>query len=514
MGATTVAEEAAIGAGGPAHGGLVDTLVSDATHYPGALPETSPWAPGEPADPVICECLQVRLGTLEACIRRGCTTQEDLARETGATTVCGGCEFRVAEMVGRPSGTPAQILEVRELLPTVRSIRFAADPARAAPVVQPGQHVIVSALIDEAWVSRPYTLTSLPGHPIREITVRREPGGVLSSWLFERRPGESHPIRVTAPQGSFCMDLGRREPIVFLAAGIGVTPAIALARAYASRGGHLVHIDYSVREPDGFAFGEELRKLAAWCDGLSVKFRVSSRGERLTAEEVRELRWRFPRGSFYICGPASYQEAVQAHLAAACVEEDRIRVETFTPLRRPPEHPSAEPPAVVAKAKRRFPNARSQAVGLVLLLLYLAQGTFGWDWPWLQSLQTEEGYRRWSGAVLLCFIGFQWALPILRLRETSDFRAVKFAYRWHRWAGALSPVFFYAHASWLGYGYLFALAAVYLSNVGIGLWDKTIIQDIALRERYVRIWLVPHVALACLTVGLTLFHLWVVFAYQ
>src|SRR5690606_10218218 len=95
-----------------------------------------------------------------------------------------------------------------------------------------------------------------------------------------------------------------------------------------------------------------------------------------------------------------------------------------------------------------------------------------------------------------------------------DFKAIRLAYRCHRWAGALSPLLFSAHASWLGVRYLVALASVYLANVGVGALDKTIVPDLALRDRYVRPWMVTHVALACLLVGLTLFHLFVVFAYQ
>lgn len=513
---TTAAHEAAKRTLSSADGASTDTLVADRGSDFVDIHGSSLFDSGEPGESVVCECLQVRLATLQGCMDRGCTTQEDLARETGVTTICGGCEPRVAQLIGRPSGYPAEIVEIREILPTVRSFRFAADPGHTPAVVYPGQHVIISAFIDGAWVSRPYTLTSPPKHRVQEITVKLEQGGILSHWLFERRPGDSEKVQITPPQGNFCIDLDRREPIVFLAAGIGITPAISLARTFASRGGHLVHIDYTARHPEGFAFEEELRELGTWCESITTNFRVSSHGERLTEEEVRELRWRFPRGRFYVCGPKSYQNSVQAHLAAARVDPSRIHVETFVPLRSPQQGavPDGHNSAEKRTAAGRYPNAGSQVTGLILLLLYVAQGLAGWEWPWMEALQANETYRRWSGGLLLALIALQWTLPILRVSVTKDFRAVKFAYRWHRWAGALSPVLFYAHATWLGFGYLLALASVYLVNVGIGLWDKTLIQDLALRERYVRIWLVPHVALACLTVGLTLFHIYVVFAYQ
>src|SRR5690606_12289796 len=101
----------------------------------------------------------------------------------------------------------------------------------------PGQHVVVSAFIEGEWISRPYTLTSPAGlRRYQEFTVKLEPGGVLSNWLFERRPGDFHSIRVTPPRGTFLIDVARTEPIVFFAAGIGITPAMAVVRTLAAQG--------------------------------------------------------------------------------------------------------------------------------------------------------------------------------------------------------------------------------------------------------------------------------------
>jgi hypothetical protein len=46
------------------------------------------------------------------------------------------------------------------------------------------------------------------------------------------------------------------------------------------------------------------------------------------------------------------------------------------------------------------------------------------------------------------------------------------------------------------------------------LCDQTIFSDRTVRDRYARVWLVPHVVLACVTVALTMFHVFVVFAYK
>jgi ferredoxin-NADP reductase len=458
-------------------------------------------------DGIVCHCLQVSLETLRARMRAGATTQEDLARETGVTTVCGGCVPRVAELVGSGTGNLTHIIEVREILPTVRSFRFApADPRQRLTPALPGQHVVVSALIDGVWVSRPYTLTEAAGERnVQEITVKLEPKGKVSRWLFRQKPGDFHQILVTPPRGGFHVDLGRSEPIVFFAGGIGITPAISALRTLRAEGGNcLIHIDYSARERQGFAFREELEAIARADSGISINFRATDRARRLNAEDVAMCRWRFPRGRYLICGPESYQQAVRRYLAKAGIDDRRIHVEVFTSA------PRQTARASLTQVNRA--NTGARAVGLVLLTIYLAQGLFHWEWPWLTALQEVETYRRWSGAFLLLFIASQWALPVLRLRERLA--AASVAYRWHRWIGSIAPVFFYLHASWVGFGYLLALGSVYLANVLVGLTDKSLIAQTTLRERYGRVWLPLHVALACLTVGLTLFHIVVVFAYR
>src|SRR5688500_12429197 len=69
------------------------------------------------ADDIVCQCLQVTRGTLETCIRSGCSSQEDLARETGVTTACGGCRPAIAQLLGERSGCLVRIIEVREIQP-------------------------------------------------------------------------------------------------------------------------------------------------------------------------------------------------------------------------------------------------------------------------------------------------------------------------------------------------------------------------------------------------------------
>jgi ferredoxin-NADP reductase len=454
------------------------------------------------------------MGTLATCIQRGCTTVEALAKETGATTVCGACTPRVAAMVGVKVDVPARVEKVLEVTPSIRSFRMvpvetdgeegagdgAPDPEIMGPAL-PGQHIVVSARIDGEWVSRPYTLTSpADERAYREITVRRDPDGRFSRWLFDHRRDDDE-LRISKPRGEFFVRPDESGPLVFLVGGIGCTPALGTVRSLATDARNLrIHIDYSVRTVDDIAYRSELELIASTHPNVTVRFRVDGDGDPLGPSAIARYLDELRGAQFLICGPKGYEECARNLLPEAQVPSDRVRVETFTPA----------PRVILAPRSRRDDMIR--AIGATLLLGYVVQALMGLNWPWLGNLQADETYRRWSGATLSLFLLAQLVLPALRLRER--FRAAARAYPWHRWLGALAPLFFYAHAQRPGFGYLFVLGVVYLLNTGIGLADKTIVRDPKRRERYGLIWLIPHVALSLLIVGLVFFHLFVVFAYK
>ncbi|MBK8972210.1 MAG: NAD(P)/FAD-dependent oxidoreductase [Hahellaceae bacterium] len=73
----------------------------------------SPWAleptenPAEwPASTVVCQCMQVSKDSLTGALGAGCNSVEQLSRQTGAGTVCGGCRPLLDELVSTVSGTP------------------------------------------------------------------------------------------------------------------------------------------------------------------------------------------------------------------------------------------------------------------------------------------------------------------------------------------------------------------------------------------------------------------------
>jgi nitrite reductase (NADH) large subunit len=56
------------------------------------------------AQAVVCNCVGVRRGALSQACAEGCITVEQLARKTGASTVCGSCKPLLAQLADAPGG--------------------------------------------------------------------------------------------------------------------------------------------------------------------------------------------------------------------------------------------------------------------------------------------------------------------------------------------------------------------------------------------------------------------------
>lgn len=304
---------------------------------------------------VVCTCVQVDRGALRRAIAGGCRRVEELQERTSCGTVCGGCVPAVLEMLGRADWTAVTIETERTVAPGIRSLRLKPSDGPAARA-RPGQHIVVEAQIGGRWVRRPYTLSSPRGETEGyEITVKREPHGTFSRWLFDHRQPESA-VRVSRPQGDYFWEPDG-APVVCLVAGIGVTPALAICRTIAGEGlPHTLHIDYSARSAADFACAEELRAAAAGHPNIHLSLRETARDGRLQPRDVEALVRRYSDAWFFLCGPPGYLEAVAGYLAASGVPRERIRIEVFTHAGDPPVAPRRRPagaPAADAVAPER-----------------------------------------------------------------------------------------------------------------------------------------------------------------
>ncbi len=177
------------------------------------------------------------------------------------------------------------------------------------------------------WASHPFSLSAAPdGHSLR-ITVK----GVGD---FTGRIGEiASGTRVVAegPFGVFTDVVRRRERVLFIAGGIGITPIRAMVEE-ATRAVDVALIYRVVREDD-LVFRHELDALAR-ARGIALYYVVGDhRGpegaHRLSPEHLRELVPDIATREVYICGPPAMMRAAEHNVRRAGTPPASIHTERF-----------------------------------------------------------------------------------------------------------------------------------------------------------------------------------------
>ncbi|PRQ11265.1 phenylacetate-CoA oxygenase/reductase subunit PaaK [Corynebacterium sp. 13CS0277] len=222
----------------------------------------------------------------------------------------------------------------------------------------PGQYVALRATIDGQEVRRSYSLCDRPGPGILRVAVKKTPGGVFSTWVNDTLE-EGMTIDVMNPQGAFtskvhvtgmndpekvAQDAGAGATLVAFAAGSGITPMMAIARAV------LAHDDdstfelvYANKGAGDVMFAEEIGDLK---DAYPTRFAVHhvlSRESRVNPlfsgridEEKLTLLLDRVIGSpadvdeWLLCGPFQLVQLCRDILAERGVAPEAIRYELFS----------------------------------------------------------------------------------------------------------------------------------------------------------------------------------------
>ncbi|MFJ3486006.1 pyridoxamine 5'-phosphate oxidase family protein [Pseudomonas sp. NPDC090202] len=244
------------------------------------------------------------------------------------------------------SWRPYRVIDIVDESETIRSFHLLPDDGVGVPTRLAGQHLPIRITLaghDKPLV-RTYTLSGAPTDDVLRISVKRE--GLVSSHLHDHiEIGDL--IEARAPAGVFTVDPSVRRSVVLLAAGVGVTPALSMAR-------HLVHegkrtqyrrptwVFQSASTLAQMPFQEEFAALAAASDGKLHYVRALSHIEgaekgvdydyegRLNVGLLRE-QLPFDDYDFYLCGPQGFMQQMYDGLRALDINDSRIHAEAFGP---------------------------------------------------------------------------------------------------------------------------------------------------------------------------------------
>jgi ferredoxin-NADP reductase/MOSC domain-containing protein YiiM len=243
---------------------------------------------------------------------------------------------------GEPAWPGFRRLRVTEVVresTNVFSFHLATADGSQLPAVQAGQYLTLRITgAGQPAPVRSYSLSSAPDAGTYRISVKREPHGVVSSYLDSKlRPGDV--LDAAAPRGEFVLDAGTGA-VLLISAGIGVTPVLSmlheLAASHSARDIWWLH---GARGPREHPFATEAHALLkSLPHGREYVFysaatqaesqSAEARAGRLTADELTELA--IPAtASAYVCGPASFMTDMQQALAAAGIAAANIHTELF-----------------------------------------------------------------------------------------------------------------------------------------------------------------------------------------
>lgn len=230
---------------------------------------------------------------------------------------------------------------------------------------RPGQYVFVEFRFGASRFRRAYSLSNTPADGLPAITVKRVPGGKISSHIVDRLAiGDA--FRVSAAQGQFLLpDARAGRSFVFVAGGSGISPVMALLSAlHAASEPPAARLLYFVRQPGEVVFRQQLRDMAAAHAGFLLDLVVTGgegdrAGPRQPLDEARlaGLAAGLEAPLWYVCGPESLINETCAVLARLGVPGAAVRVEHFT-APATAERPAGEQPVTFVRRGLLFSRRR------------------------------------------------------------------------------------------------------------------------------------------------------------
>jgi len=240
-------------------------------------------------------------------------------------------------MRSREGMMPLLVSEIVRETPSIVSVRLEAPDGAALPPWAPGAHVDVQLITRH---ERQYSLCGDPADITGyRIAVLREPSSRGSSQYIHSFLRVGSRVWVRPPRNLFA--LAEAPSYLLVAAGIGITPILAMARHLAAEGADWRMV-YLVRRPDDVAFAADL-------DALGDRIVIHASGEDGRVDLARLVSEVAPGTAIHACGPQGFIDALTA-LDADLPSGSSIHVERFEP--KPREHRPNEEFTVVCSRSR------------------------------------------------------------------------------------------------------------------------------------------------------------------
>ncbi len=200
----------------------------------------------------------------------------------------------------------------------------------------PGQYVIIYLNGQSGPEGKAYTISSIPGDKFLAITVKKI--GRFSTALHELKTGSV--ITMEGPMGYFYPDKKGGE-LVFLAAGIGITPFLSIIRTHVKADllkDKKIYLFYSNKTKEDTAFFDELNelfennkniKLFYYLTRQKIKDKHVKEFNRIDIKNIKSKLKSLEDKDYFICGPIKFVSDMRRAILDSGVNEPKIRTEAF-----------------------------------------------------------------------------------------------------------------------------------------------------------------------------------------
>jgi predicted ferric reductase len=174
------------------------------------------------------------------------------------------------------------------------------------------------------WTAHPFSLSAAPDGRSLRITVKAL--GDHTARLADLRPGTR--VLAEGPFGVFTDRARRRDKVLLIAGGIGITPIRALLETMR---GEIVVLYRAVAETD-VIFRDELDRLAVARDATVHYVVGDHRGagaDLLSPAHLRELVHDIEERDVFLCGPPAMTAVLEQNVRGARVPRRHIHTERF-----------------------------------------------------------------------------------------------------------------------------------------------------------------------------------------
>ncbi|WP_372696395.1 NO-inducible flavohemoprotein [Immundisolibacter sp.] len=226
---------------------------------------------------------------------------------------------------------------VRKVPESVEITSLYLRPADGGAVMpfKPGQYIGIRLAIDGQEVRRNYSLSAPPNGSTYRISVKREPGGVVSNHLHDAL-GVGAAIDLFPPAGEFVLAPGER-PLALISGGVGITPTLPMLHAAHEQRRPVTFVHFA-RNAAVHAFRDWVDDLVArspqarrfYCHEQAGTLPVDANGRACTDLLARWLPQARDMDAYFI-GPPPFMAAVKRALGELGVPPAQMHWEFFGP---------------------------------------------------------------------------------------------------------------------------------------------------------------------------------------